>query len=218
MNAKLAKSTTNATISDAETIAAVIGGDDGQFATLVRRHNQTLFRACRAVLHDDAEAEDAVQAAWLSAYRALSSFRGDASFRTWATRIAVNEASSRLRGRRRLSLVPLEDSMSGTADPERETLDGELGRLLERKIDALPDGMRAVLVLRDVIELDTAETAACLGIGPEAVRVRLHRARHALAESLSDTLAEKVWRFDGDRCARVLARVMAAIRAPNPGP
>ena len=218
MNTKLAKLTTNATTSDVETIAAVIGGDDEQFATLVRRHNPTLFRACRAVLHDDADAEDAVQAAWLSVYRALGSFRGDASFRTWATRIAVNEASSRLRGRRRLSLVPLEDSMSSTGDPERAAFDGELGRLLERKIDALPDGMRAVLVLRDVIELDTAETAACLGIGPEAVRVRLHRARHALAESLSDTLAENVWRFDGDRCARVLGRVMAAIRAPNPGP
>ena len=108
--------------------------------------------------------------------------------------------------------------MSSTGDPERAAFDGELGRLLERKIDALPDGMRAVLVLRDVIELDTAETAACLDIGPEAVRVRLHRARHALAESLSDTLAENVWRFDGDRCARVLGRVMAAIRAPNPGP
>jgi RNA polymerase sigma-70 factor (ECF subfamily) len=218
MNPKPASRTANATTTDAETIAAVLGGDDEQFAALVRRHNQTLFRACRAVLHDDTEAEDAVQAAWLSVYRALSSFRGDASFRTWATRIAVNEASSRLRGRRRLSLVPLEDSMSSADDPQQEAFAGELGRLLERKIDALPDGMRAVLVLRDVIELDTAETAACLGIGQEAVRVRLHRARHALAESLSDTLAGNVWRFDGDRCARVLGRVMAAIRSPDPRP
>jgi len=211
-----ARRATNVPGSDAETVAAVLGGDHEQFATLVRRHNQTIFRACRAVLHDDAEAEDAVQAAWLSVYRALSSFRGDAAFRTWATRIAVNEASSRLRARRRLSVVPLEDSMAAVGDPEQDALTVELGRLLEGKVDALPDGMRAVLVLRDVIELDTEETATCLGISEEAVRVRLHRARHALARSISEDLPGSVWRFDGDRCARVLERVMTAIRSSAP--
>lgn len=208
----LAARTTATPPTDGEVITTVLAGDTEAFATLVRRHNQTLFRACRAVLHDDTDAEDAVQAAWLSVHRALPSFRGDASFRTWATRIAVHEASARLRARRRLALVPLEATMNAPDDPERDARTAELGRLLERQIDALPEGMRAVLVLRDVLELDTGETAACLGIGEEAVRVRLHRARHALAASLTSELPTAVWRFDGDRCARTLARVMAALR------
>jgi RNA polymerase sigma-70 factor, ECF subfamily len=216
MTGKLASRTAHAVISDADVIAAVLGGDPERFATLVRRHNQTLFRACRAVLRDDADAEDAVQAAWLSVYRALPSFRGDAAFRTWATRIAVNEASARLRRRRRLAVVPLGEALTEVPDPERAAFSSELGRLLERKIDALPDGLRAVLVLRDVIELDTAETAACLGIREEAVRVRLHRARHALADSLSERLTDMVWRFAGARCARTLERVMAAICGDRP--
>ncbi len=206
--------------SDAEVIAAVLGGATAQFAVLVRRYNQVLFRACRAVLHDDVEAEDAVQVTWVNVYRALATFRADARFRTWITRIAVNQAAAHARKRRRLNMVPLEGTpMNATNDPERDAADQELGRLLEREIDALPEGMRLVLVLRDVMEMDTAETAQCLGIGEEAVRVRLHRARHAVADALdgagdAEGLARAeaaVWRFDGARCARMLERVMAEI-------
>jgi RNA polymerase sigma-70 factor (ECF subfamily) len=198
--------------TDRELIAAVLAGDRAPFAALVRRHNQTLYRASRAILRDDAEAEDAVQAGWISAYRALASFRGDATFRTWITRIVVHEASARLRRNRRLDVVPLEEStMTADADPARDASTEELGRALEHEIDALPEGLRSVLVLRDVLELDTAETATCLGIGEEAVRVRLHRARHAVAGAMTATGAANVWRFDGDRCDRVLAFVMAAI-------
>lgn len=208
--------------SDAEVIADVLAGDRRQFAVLVRRHNQPVFRACRAVLRDDQEAEDAVQTAWLNAYRALASFRRDASFRTWITRIAVNQASSRLRDRRRHAAL-VEDGVPVTdgPSPDRQAIANELGRLLERELDALPEGLRAVLVLRDVIELDTSETAGCLGIQDENVRVRLHRARTALAQRLQASVQElldaslpDVWRFDGDRCARVLDGVMAAIEQP----
>lgn len=108
--------------------------------------------------------------------------------------------------------------MDESTGPENAAMAEELGRLLEREIDALPEGMRAVLVLRDVIELDTSETAACLGIEEENVRVRLHRARLAVAARLAQTCGEiagaaapNVWRFDGDRCARVLEHVMAKI-------
>ena len=202
--------------SDSGAIAAVLDGDRSAFAVLVRRHNQAMFRACRAVLDDDSEAEDAVQVAWTNAYRSLSTFRADSSFRTWITRIAVNEASSRLRRRRRLFAISTEEPMiEEPASPERDAQARELGRLLEQQIDLLPEGMRAVLVLRDIIELDTSETAACLGIGEDNVRVRLHRARQALAQSLATTAidhaAATVWRFDGERCARVLAHVMAVV-------
>ncbi len=198
--------------TDAEVISAVLAGDRSQFALLVRRHNQTMFRACRAVLRNDQDAEDAVQSAWINVFRALPSFRADAAFRTWATRIAVNEASTRLRSHRRFAEVPKELIMDESASPDETTYAHEVGRVLEREIDALPEGLRTVLVLRDVVELDTAETASALGIEEENVRVRLHRARQALSQRLasSEDLAG-VWRFDGDRCARVLRHVMAKI-------
>jgi RNA polymerase sigma-70 factor (ECF subfamily) len=201
--------------SDGEVVAAVLGGDRAAFAILVRRYNQRMFRACRAVLGEDMEAEDAVQTAWVSAFRNLAGFRGEARFSTWVIRIAVHEASSRLRARRRLIAVPEEVmTMSGSTTPEDDAVNQELGRLLERQLDELPEGMRAVLVLRDVLELDTAETAACLGIAEEAVRVRLHRARHALARQMTGLVEQggpAVWRFDGERCRRMVANVMAAI-------
>jgi RNA polymerase sigma-70 factor (ECF subfamily) len=203
--------------SDPDVIAAVLDGDTARFAALVRRHNQAVFRACRAVIGDDTEAEDAVQTAWVQAYRALATFRGDSTFRTWVTRIAVHEASHRLHDRRRLAAVPIEEvsTMPAAVDPEGEAATEQLGRLLEHHIDQLPEGMRVVLVLRDIMELDTAETASCLGIAEEAVRVRLHRARQALATTLlattDDTAAPVVWKFDGERCSRTVARVMAAI-------
>ena len=206
--------------SDAEVIADVLAGDRGRYAVLVRRHNQRVFRACRAVLRNDQEAEDAVQVAWLNAYRALATFRADASFRTWITRIAINEATSRLRQQRRLSAVSEmeQPTMNDSDSPERQLFTKELARMLEREIDALPEGLRSVLVLRDVIELDTAETAGCLGIQDENVRVRLHRARQALAARLSSSADElfgsampELWRFDGERCARLLDRVMEQI-------
>lgn len=205
--------------TDADVIAEILAGDRSRFAVLVRRYNQPVYRACRAVLRDDHEAEDAVQAAWLNAFRSLAHFRADASFRTWVTRIGVNEASLRLRSRRRLGAIPVEElPMSQSESPEHAVYTKELAHLLEREIDALPEGLRSVLVLRDIIELDTAETAGCLGIQDENVRVRLHRARQQLAQRLTpsapqlfDTALPEVWRFDGERCARTLAAVMARI-------
>jgi RNA polymerase sigma-70 factor (ECF subfamily) len=207
--------TTDSVASDADLVGQVLAGDRGTFSMLVRRHNQRLFRACRAVLHDDEDAQDAAQAAWVSAYRHLATFRGEAAFATWVTRIAVHEASARLRRRERPALVALEEvTVPDDRDPERAASTGELGELLERHVDALPDGLRSVLVLRDVLELDTAETATCLGITEEAVRVRLHRARHALARELVgvvEAALPDVWRFDGQRCARMVDAVMAQI-------
>jgi RNA polymerase sigma-70 factor (ECF subfamily) len=204
---------------DPDVISEVLAGNRARFAILVRRHNQAAFRACRAILGNDHDAEDAVQAAWLNAFRALGSFRSDATFRTWITRIAVNEAVARRRARQRLAALPTEQPiMQHDEGPEHSAFTKELARLLEREIDALPEGLRSVLVLRDVIELDSAETATCLGIEVENVRVRLHRARQALAQRLTSTIEDvlgtsthDLWRFDGERCARVLAGVMAEI-------
>src|SRR5688572_30061409 len=142
--------TVDSDASDAELVRKVVAGDRGTFAVLVRRHNQRLFRACRAVLRDDEDAEDAAQAAWVAAYRHLAGFRGDAAFSTWVTRIAVHEAFARLRRRDRFAVVAIEEvTVSDEHDPERAASTEELGELLERHVDALPDGLRSVLVLRD---------------------------------------------------------------------
>jgi RNA polymerase sigma-70 factor (ECF subfamily) len=199
--------------SDAEIVARVLGGERAAFAILVRRHNQRLYRACRAIVRGDADAEDAVQAAWIKAYRHLATFRGDAAFSTWVTRIAVREATDRI-PRTEPMLVALEEiDVHAEQDPAHATFATELGRVFERRLDELPDGLRSVLLLRDVLELDTAETATCLGIKEEAVRVRLHRARQALADLVGAGLSE-AWKFDGARCDRIVDGVMSAIAEP----
>lgn len=193
--------------TDGELVARVVGGARGEFEQLVRRHNQRLFRATRAILRSDVDAEDALQQAWLDIFRALDGFRGDAAFATWATRIAVNAALRSVRKRPVIAEAELE-----TADGPNVALENrELGRVLESCLAQLPQGNREVMVLRDVLELDTAETAACLGLTEEAVRVRLHRARGAVAAALAELTLDRVYEFDGERCARVTAAVMAAV-------
>ncbi|MBA2543925.1 MAG: RNA polymerase sigma factor [Deltaproteobacteria bacterium] len=198
--------------TDAALVAHVVAGERDLFGILVQRYNQRLYRACRAILRDDQDAEDAVQGAWIKAYRHLATFRGDAAFPTWLTRIAIREATDRKRVESHLVAVDAIEqvTISDEPTPDRSTFSAELGRLFERRLDELPDGMRSVLLLRDVLELDTAETAHCLGIREEAVRVRLHRARQALADVVDHGLTE-AFRFDGARCARIHAAVMAAI-------
>ncbi|HET9991013.1 MAG TPA: sigma-70 family RNA polymerase sigma factor [Kofleriaceae bacterium] len=193
---------------DAELIARVLAGSRDDFELIVRRHNQRLFRAARAVLRSETDAEDALQQAWLEIYRNLGSFRGDAAFTTWATRITVNAALSHARKRPALTEATAVETGAGPdADLERV----EMGRVLEGCLEQLPQGNREVMVLRDVLELDTAETASLLGLTEEAVRVRLHRARAAVAAALTELTLDHVYEFDGARCARVTCYVMAAI-------
>jgi RNA polymerase sigma-70 factor (ECF subfamily) len=199
--------------TDYEVVQAVLAGDCHAYATLVRRHNQSLYRACRSILRDDAEAEDAVQTAWINAYRGLAQFRDEAPFRTWLMRIAVREALGR--ARRRPHVVAFVDDVESPAiSPERAASVDEIRARLERELDAMPETQSSVIVLRDILELDTAETAACLSISEEAVRVRLHRGRQLLADRVrsGERYLPGVWPFLGERCARVWAAVLAAVR------
>ncbi|HUQ01874.1 MAG TPA: RNA polymerase sigma factor [Kofleriaceae bacterium] len=196
---------------DLAVVKRVLGGARHDFTILVRRHNQRLYRAARGIVKDDGEAEDAVQQAWMAVFRNLRSYRGDAAFSTWITRIAVNEALTRVR---RVPVVAEATDEHDTGDgPDEQRFHQELGAHLERHIERLPQGLREVLVLREVVELDTAETASCLGITEEAVRVRLHRARAAVATSLSQVLSPvgSLYSFAGARCDRITAWVAAAI-------
>lgn len=201
-----------AQLSDIELIDRVRAGARDDFEILVRRHNQRLYRAARAILRSDDEAEDIVQQAWLEVFRNVMQFRGDAAFTTWATRIAVNAALTH--ARKRPVIAEVEDVASNDDAPDEDVARAELGKLLELCLERLPQGNREVMVLRDVLELDTAETAACLGITEEAVRVRLHRARAFVAAELTERMtgeASKVYAFAGERCDRITRNVMAQI-------
>jgi RNA polymerase sigma-70 factor (ECF subfamily) len=196
-------------LSDLELVDRVRSGAREDFEVLVRRHNQRLYRAARAIMKSDDEAEDIVQQAWLEVFRNLAQFRGDAAFTTWATRIAVNAAINH--ARKRPVIAEVQDMASSNEKPDEDAERAELGRLLEQCLERLPQGNREVMVLRDVLELDTAETAQMLGLSEEAVRVRLHRARAALAAELTERMINKVYSFAGERCARITRNVMAAI-------
>jgi RNA polymerase sigma-70 factor (ECF subfamily) len=199
--------------SDADVVADVVRGARASFEILVRRHNQRLYRAARAITRSDADAEDVLQQTWLAIFKNLGRFRGESAFATWATRIAVNEAIAMMRKRPLLAEVP---EIVDVETPERELDRAELGKLLEHCLGQLPQGNREVMVLRDVLELDTAETAACLGLTEEAVRVRLHRGRAAVAAAFDHRMAD-VYGFDGARCDRITEHVMRSVLAlPHP--
>ena len=203
--------------TDEQVVDEVIAGAAPRFECLMRRHNQRVFRTARAILKDDAEAEDASQQAWLSAYQHLAQWDRRARFSTWLTRIVVHEALRRLKkaGRGDLELVEGRDA-SRLPSPEDETTRVEMRALLERAIDGLPDGFRVVLVLRDLEELSTAEVGEALGLTEEAVRVRLHRARRAMRGALEEAIEEhagELFPFLGERCHRICAAVMSKIAA-----
>ena len=203
-------------LDDRAAIARVLAGDRAAFEILVRRYNQRLFRAARAITHSDADAEDVIQQAWLDVFRKLAQFRGDASFATWATRIAVHQAVATTR--KRPLVAEVIDAASDVA-PDAELSRAQIGALLESCLASIPQGNREVMVLRDVLELDTAETAACLGLTEEAVRVRLHRARAAVAAAVTEQLADharEIYAFDGARCDRITALVMRNVLAAAP--
>jgi RNA polymerase sigma-70 factor, ECF subfamily len=228
-----------AALDDFELAGRIARNDHAAFEALMRRHNGKLFRVARAILRDDAEAEDALQEAYLDAYRHMDDFRGGAQVATWLTRIVINQALMRLRRRKRdRVVVPFGDRRAadrsgGPDQPEADVVDdttesppgavlrGELRRLLERRIDDLPIAFRTVFVMRDVDDLTVQETADCLAIPAATVRTRLFRARALLRETLArdlDAATAEVFGFAGERCDRIVAGVLATLtRSASPG-
>jgi RNA polymerase sigma-70 factor (ECF subfamily) len=211
-------------LTDEEVVARVRSGETALFEVLMRRNNQRLYRAVRAVLRDETETEDVMQQAYLQAFAHLDQFTAAARFSTWLLRIGVNEALGRLRQRRRhleslddreeednLEPLPVEARMP---TPEDHAADRELAALLERIVDDLPGTYREVFMLRLVEGLDTAETAAVLELGEEAVKQRLHRARglvQQLIEQRVGASAPAAFQFHAARCDRLVAAVMALL-------
>jgi RNA polymerase sigma-70 factor (ECF subfamily) len=205
-------------LTDEALVERVLAGETELFAVVMRRHNGRLFRVTRAILRDEVEAEDALQQAYVDAFRNLEQFDGRARLSTWLTRIAIHQALARARGERRLrevrSILGGEPSHQAAATPEEAADRRELARVLEDAIDALPETYRMVVVMRDVEQMSTAEAAAALELSEENVRIRLHRARALLREAISERVgvaAADVFPFAGARCDRIVARVMEAI-------
>ena len=216
-------------LPDSEIARRIARGERDAFEVLMRRYNQTLYRTARSILRDDAEAEDAVQEVYLLAYRAMGAFRGDAKLSTWLIRIVVNEAIARSRKRsRRAQIIQLssgapepeadvpEENMSESTpeQPEHAAMRTQTRRLLETKIDALPEAFRTVFVLRALEELTVEETAASLGIPVATVRTRYFRAKGLLREALArevDFAFGDAFAFAGGRCDRIVAGVLARL-------
>jgi RNA polymerase sigma-70 factor (ECF subfamily) len=207
-------------LDDDQVVAHVLAGQTALFEVLMRRHNERVYRAARAIVHDDGEAEDVMQQAYVNAYTHLRQFDGRAAFSTWLTRIVVHEAIARTRRRHRFQPFTGDHAMDNVIplrsrdNPERQAFGRELRVLLEAAVDELPDGLREVFVLRLVEGLSTAETATCLGINEDAVKTRLTRARARLRSDLGERMgavAPDLFRFLRPRCDRVVAAVMARL-------
>lgn len=210
-------------IPDDEVVQRVRGGETALYEILMRRYNLRVYRVARTILRNDAEAEDVMQETYVRAYQHLDQFAGKAKFSTWLTKIAVYEALGRIRRRGRnedleslseTSLHTMTKVTAGTRNPERQTYDRELKMVLEAAIDALPAGYRSVFVLRAVEGLSVAETAACLDVGAETVKTRLHRARASLRKEIhrrAGIVAADVFPFHLSRCDRVVEAVFKRI-------
>jgi RNA polymerase sigma-70 factor (ECF subfamily) len=218
---------------DAELLASLRQGRAGAYERLMRRYNRLLFRTARGIVPDDAEAQDAVQEAYLRALTALDTdtFRGQSTLATWLVRIVINQALQQQRRRGRLvqwdAHLPMEDSdmpatpadmpdAAGPESPEHAAARQQLRRQLEAAIDVLPPIYRCVFLLRAVQELSVEETADALRVSGDVVKTRYLRAREMLRSTLAAQPAAAlagVHDFRGQRCDDIVRHVLAALRA-----
>ena len=211
-----------AEIADEEVVRRVVAGERELFELLLRRYNQRVYRAVRAILRNPDDAEDVMQQAYVNAYRHLHQFEGRSGFATWMTKIAMREAAAR--NRKNGSLLHVVPEFQGEAtmndfpepspDPERRAVAVDLMQHVEAELAALPETYRSVLLLREVEGLSTEETAACLDLSVDVVKTRLHRSRTMLRDALyrrAGVGLQTIFTFGAQRCDRVVGRVMAEI-------
>jgi RNA polymerase sigma-70 factor, ECF subfamily len=222
----IAKRLAAAVFDDAELVRRALAGDADAFRTITQRHNRRLYRIARGILRNSTEAEDAVQDAYVAAFSHLPSFRGDSSLATWLSRITMNEALGRLRRQRSAGEIPpLEEARAEAEiiqfplsaqndDPERTMAQREILQLVERAIDELPDVYRLVFVTRMIEGMSIEETADLLGIKPETVKTRLHRARQLVRDHVNKQIGPvlmNAFPFAGRRCERTTDAVMRRL-------
>ena len=211
-------------LGEADLIMRAANKDEAAVRAIIQHHNRRLFRIARSILRNDAEAEDALQEAYIKAFSALINFRGEARLGTWLSRIVMNECLQRLRSKRGSVSAAIEFEPAIEAqiiafpnpiDPERNMAQRELMQLVENAVDKLPDEFRLVLVARTIEGMSIEETAELLGLRRETVKTRLFRARALLKSAMAehiDPLLTNAFPFLGRRCERMAENVIAELR------
>jgi RNA polymerase sigma factor (sigma-70 family) len=209
-------------ISDNEIIARVLQGEKNLYAAIVRRYNQRLYRIAMSIVNDETEAEDIMQVAYINAYENLGKFAFKASFSTWLTRILINESLLQLKKRGRsismndeiMDREIFQHHITDVQTPVAQMLNTELKVALEEAIRRLPEKYRTIFIMREIEDMNIAETKACLDISEENVKVRLNRAKALLKNSLGEFYKkEDILSFHLSRCNKMVDRVMKQVEA-----
>ncbi len=211
-------------LTDDEVIQKVLDGEKELFEILMRRYNQTLFRAVRSYVNDEDLVKDTMQDTYLKAYEKLSQFQRKSAFATWLIRIGINEALLKIRNAKRDRSIFAEIKEEAISifqrsgiykmNPEKRIIQKETFSIVEHAIDELPEKYRIVYVLREVEGIENEEIASCLGLTYSNVKVRLHRAKSLLKKKLQGTENEKnVFGFGNEHCDRLVEEVMKRILA-----
>jgi RNA polymerase sigma-70 factor (ECF subfamily) len=212
-------------ITDQALVRRALARDEAAFRTIMQANNRRLYRLARGILRNDAEAEDAVQEAYVRAFTHLASFRGESSLATWLGRIVLNEALGRLRRERPRVDVDVIDHgameaqiiqfpLATADDPEKSMAQREIREVVEHAIDDLPEPFRMVFITRVIEGMNVDETAKILGLKPETVKTRLHRARAMLRENVERKIGPVVlaaFPFAGKRCERLTEAVLKKL-------
>jgi len=211
--------------SNADLVARARDRDEAAIRSIMQSNNRRLFRLARGILRNDSEAEDVVQETYVRAFTHLDQFRGDSSLSTWLSRIAMNEALGRLRGQRanvELTSLPqptleaqiIQFPLAASTDPEKTMAQREIQQVVEHAIDEIPEPFRLVFITRVIEGMNVEETAEILGLKPETVKTRLHRARAMLRENVENKIGPVVMEafpFAGKRCERLTEAVLKRL-------
>jgi RNA polymerase sigma-70 factor (ECF subfamily) len=218
-----------AALDERELAQRSLARDDQAFRIIMSRYNRRLYRIARGIVRNDSDAEDVVQEAYVKAFMHLADFRGEASLATWLSRITINEALGRLRRKRtRKEVAQIDDQrtqaeiipfpqMTTQEDPEKTMAQREILQLVEQATDNLPENFRLVFITRVIEGMNVEETAEILGIPPETVKTRLHRARKLVREQLDKQIGPVLmdaFPFAGKRCERVTEAVLRRLGFP----
>lgn len=196
-------------VPDETLIARILAGEKRLFELLMRKYNQRLYRIGMSILENEAEAEDAMQTAYINAYEHLSGFERRASFGTWLTKIMLNQCYEQRRKNRRLHTTTEQtDNIAIMNTAVNELANKELGRTLQQAVAKLPEKYRVVFVLREIEDLSVRETSAALQIEESNVKVRLNRAKSMLRENLNGYMKDHVYSFHLSKCDRIVNRVL----------
>jgi RNA polymerase sigma-70 factor (ECF subfamily) len=214
-------------LNEAELVRRALARDEMAFRAIMLRHNRKLYRIARGIVRNDADAEDVVQEGYVRAFMHLQDFRGDSSLATWLSRIIINEALGRLRRKRsrpevqadepRLEAQIIQFPQTTNDDPEKTMAQRQILQLVEEATDKLPENFRLVFITRVIEGMSVEETAEILGIPPETVKTRLHRARRLVREQLDKQIGPVLmdaFPFAGRRCERVTQAVLERLGFP----